>query len=43
MPGLVRADAASTLVPVRIVADVPPEPKATNATSTPSWKPEIAV
>ena len=33
MPGLVRADAASTLVPVRVVADAPPEPEATNAAS----------
>ena len=33
MPGLVRADAPPTLVPVRIVADAPPEPEATNGTS----------
>lgn len=30
MPGVVRADAASTLVPVQIVADVPPERTTSN-------------
>ena len=33
MPGVVRADAAPTLVPVQIVADAPPQSGATIATS----------
>ncbi|WP_186374246.1 IS66-like element accessory protein TnpA [Roseomonas gilardii] len=34
MPGVVRADAAATLVPVQIVADAPPAPM-TSSTSLP--------